>query len=511
MPGSDAEFLARPLSPAGRRRQLTPERAWERAYRLRSAPQVIYAEPLFTMLDAEQHGPVTRRQARSAGTDVDPRTENKHEWPHQAMRVIDAWALFGSRVPGSGISVGHPDTGFTPHPEIDGPRLRPDLGFDFEDDDANPRDELVEGFLRNPGHGTGTASVIMSGRGLPTGSSATHFVSGTAPGASLIPIRTTKSVILWSMERLVLAIRFAATNGAHVVSISLGGIVPSTALHNAVKDAEAEGVLVLCAAGNHVEFVVFPAAYDEVIAVAASDIGDEPWSGSSHGMAVDITAPGHSVYRAHVERTDGIVTFVVERGSGTSFAVAATAGVAALWLSFHGRAALIARYGKDRVAAVFKQLLQDTCRTPAGWDSSEFGPGIVQARRLLEAALPARARARGLRGLTRRSLAADDLPLDRLVHLLTPAPQSGVERALAELLHVDERMLPATLKEIGDEVVFRVAADKRLRDVLRAVASSAAPRSRARAPQRSRPPVSRARRSLATHASGRLRSMMRAR
>ena len=486
LPGSPTEFLARPLSASGRRRRLTPEQAWDRTYRLRAAAQVVYAEPLFTLLDEEQHAGPAGRRARAAGTDVDPRTEDKHEWPHQSMRVIDAWALFAAGTPGSSVVVGHPDTGYTSHPEIAGTRLRADLGYDFEDGDANPHDELVSGFLRNPGHGTGTASVIMSARGLPAGSSDAHFVSGTAPGASLVPIRTTKSVVLWSMERLVLAVRFALTKGAHVISMSLGGVVPSVALHNAVKDAEAAGVIVLCAAGNQVGFVVFPAAYDEVLAVAASDIADEPWVGSSHGPAVDITAPGHSVYRAEVTKSGSVETYSVERGSGTSFAVAATAGVAALWLSFHGRAALIAKYGKDRVPAVFKQLLQSSCRKPAGWNTTEFGPGIVNARRLLEASLPVQAPARGMRGLIRRSLAADDLPLERIVHLLTPAPQSGVERALADLLANRRSGAAGCAERDRRRAGVPGRQRQRLRDQLRAAASAhaAGRRKGSRAPMR---------------------------
>src|SRR4030095_5214113 len=192
------------------------------------------------------------------------------------------------------------------------------------------------------------------------------------PGASLIPIRTTKSVVLFSMSHLTKAIRYAVDNGAHVISISLGGAGPRSALHNACRDAEASGVIVLCAAGNEVGFVVFPAAFDEVIAVAASRIDDTPWPRSCRGPAVDITAPGSSVWRARTERQQGAQGVSGERGSGTPLAPAATAGIATLWLSFHGRSALIARYGIGRIAAVFKQLLQDHCRTVSGWDTVNF-------------------------------------------------------------------------------------------------------------------------------------------
>lgn len=469
------EFEAAPKK--GRR--LTAAGAWDAAYRLRREAEIVYAEPLFELPNEEQFAPPPRkgRQARSAGGgDDDPGTETSYQWSLDAQKVPPAWAMFGSRPPGGGVVVGHPDTGYTTHPEIIGPRLRVADGYDFEDGRADPRDPLESGLLRHPSHGTSTSSLIMSGQGLPAGSPGPAFVSGTAPGASLIPIRTTASVVLWSMSRLTKAVRYAVSQGAHVISISLGGPVPSTALHNAMREAEEHGVIVLCAAGNQVRFVVFPAAFDEVIAVAASTIDDTPWPGSCRGPAVDITAPGSSVWRARTELKNGAQQYRVERGSGTSYAVAATAGVAALWLSYHGRSALIARYGRNRLAGVFKQLLQQTCRKVPGWDTNDFGPGVVNAKALLEAALPAAPPARGLRGIRRRAVSADRDALEVLVHQLAPAPRSGVVRAIAQLLNVDEAQLPDALDDVGSELAVAVGTDKALRERLREAASAAGTR-----------------------------------
>ena len=440
------EFEALPIAKRGTRR-LTSAAAWTRAYRLRDQPEVVYAEPLFAVPDAPQRirPPQPKSSSSGFGPD-DPRTANDCEWSLKKMFVRDAWNLFAGAQPGSAIRVGHPDTGYTRHPEIFGPRLRPELGIDFEDEDSDATDTLNDGWLDNPGHGTGTSSVIMSGAGSPDGGVTTAFVSGVAPFASLVPIRTTSSVILWSMRNLVRAIRHAIDNGCHVISISLGGPVGSQALLSAVRDAEAGGVIVLCAAGNQVGFVVFPAAYEEVIAVAASTIDDEIWTGSCRGPAVDITAPGASVWRAEVDTSSGTVQHVVKRGDGTSFAVAGTAGVAVLWLSFHKRSTLIEKYGKDRLASIFKQLLQSTCRTPNGWDAGLFGAGIVHAKRLLEAPLPVFPRAGGLRAAGKRMVSIEDDVLERIVHLLAPASRSGVSRALAEFMRTDETQLPAVLR-----------------------------------------------------------------
>jgi thermitase len=241
-------------------------------------------------------------------------------------------------------------------------------------------------------------------------------------------------------------------------------------------------VLVLCAAGNQVGFVVFPAAYEEVIAVAASTVDDEIWSGSCRGPAVDITAPGASVWRAEVDTSTGTVQHVVKRGDGTSFAVAGTAGVAALWLSFHKRSALIEKYGKDRLASIFKQLLQSTCRTPNGWDTGSFGAGIVHDG------------------------------LERIVHLLAPASRSGVSRALAEFLRTDETHLPAVLREVGDELAFNIGADPALRQRLIEASSKPAVTPRAaRGPRAkaARADLGAARRRLSGRGSAKLKKALR--
>jgi thermitase len=488
-----------------RKARVDTARAWDLAYRLQERSEVVYAEPLFRFSTAEQHESAEvsgARRVRSGKDDDDPATEGKYEWSLDQIRAREAWErFFEGKAPGEGVLVGHPDTGFTRHPEIhDSKRLLP--GHDFEDDDADATDPLVGGLLRHPGHGTGTASVIFSSAGPVVPGSADPFVSGVAPGASLRPIRTTKSVVLMSPRNLTRAIRYAAQDRAHVISISLGAPVRNRALHHAVQDAEKAGVIVLAAAGNQVGFVVWPAAFDEVIAVAASTIARTPWKKSCHGSAVDVTAPGASVYRAKAERKRGAVVFDVERGSGTSFAVAATAGLAALWLSRWGRSDLIRKYGADRVPGVFKQLLEKTCEPPDGWDMDEYGKGIVDAVRLLEEPLPAVAPARGMRGVARRAVSEDATGIETLVHLLGTAPRAGVERAVADLLRVHENRLPGALLDVGDELAFHLGTDPALRARLEAAAREPlrrAGRARARGPDR----LSAARRAIASRGASR--------
>lgn len=439
-----------------RKRSIGVARAWGLTYALRDQPEVAHAEPMFRYLVPENAPPVVRKASGGGRTD-DPATDTEYDWSLRKANVLEAWRLFGPRLPGAGVQVGHPDTGYTLHPELADPaRLLVTAGYDYDDDDPDPVDDLNDGFLDNPSHGTGTGSVILSGVGAANGGPG-PFVSGAAPNAMLIPIRTTESVVLFSMRGLRRAIDHAATCGAQVVSISLGGLFPGLSTRRAIQRAVEAGTIILAAAGNEVGFVVFPAAFDEVIAVAASNIRDEPWTGSSHGLAVDITAPGESVWRARTERDqNGRMKFLVERGNGTSFAVATTAGVAALWVSYHGWPTLVRKYGAANIARVFKQLLQASCRTPRGWDTHEYGPGVVDAKKLLAAPLPDAAPARKLRDARRAAVAADATGLETLVHLLPDVPRTRVEETIADLLQVPDRDLPSILQDYGDELAFQL-------------------------------------------------------
>ena len=156
-----------------------------------------------------------------------------------------------------------------------------------------------------------------------------------------------------------------------------------------MRAAVKKGSIVLAAAGDCVRLVVYPARYDEVIAVAGVNGRISP--GSDHAAAAtSISAPAELVWRADKRRV-GDPTTNVGGGQGTSFAVALTAGVAALWLSHHGRDAVRAEAFRRGVTvqALFKTAMQATCRKPAIWDSDDFGPGIVDAELLLGLALGA--------------------------------------------------------------------------------------------------------------------------
>jgi hypothetical protein len=294
-------------------------------------------------------------------------------WALEKINAEAAWSFSEARGRpdrGAGIVIAQPDTGITVHPELAG--VNTFAARDVIDDADNATDPLHD--LGNPGHGTATASVVVS--------PVAGIVRGSAPRASHMPIRAIQSVVRITQVTVAEAIEWAVQHSAHVITMSLGGL-PSFALHRAVRRAVAADVIVLAAAGNCVRTVVWPARYDDCIGVGGTNSRDEPWRGSCKGSSIDISAPAENVFRARVA-SDGRP---VGQGQGTSFAVALTAGVAALWLAHHGRANLIAaaRARGETLQEMFRRLARATARRPAGWDAFQMGAGIVNARALLEA------------------------------------------------------------------------------------------------------------------------------
>jgi serine protease len=299
-------------------------------------------------------------------------------WALTRMRVREAWKLSeDKRRPsrGEGIVIAQIDTGVTNHPELaDVVRAG---SYNILGDGETPEDVTDPMLSGTTGHGTSTGSVVVSPESFD--------VVGTAPKAKHLPIRAVESVVRLSQTTVAAGIDRAVEMGAHVISMSLGGIW-SYSLQRAVARAVAADVIVLAAAGNCVGFVVWPARFDDCIAVAGTTFDDGIWTGSCRGASVTISAPAQNVYRASAG------TAKSGQGQGTSFAVALTAGVAACWLAHHGRSTLImeARRRDETLQAMFRRLLRATARKPnADWDAFSMGSGIVNARALFEADLDA--------------------------------------------------------------------------------------------------------------------------
>ncbi|HEX5067011.1 MAG TPA: S8 family serine peptidase [Myxococcota bacterium] len=465
--------------------------AWELSDRLRAAAGVQRAEPLFEaqLPDDEGRQEIIAarlgRLLRASKPALLASAPANSEWSIEFVRADAAWKLLDARgiEYGEGIRIAHPDTGYTLHPELPLGQIDQEADHDFVDDDESAVDPLADGALLNPGHGTGTSSVIVSPRGAE-GVGYERHVTGIAPAARLVPLRVSKSVVQVSQRNLRDAIQHAVASDCHVISISLGGL-PSESLHDAVQRAVAKGIIVLAAAGNYVRLVVWPARYREVVAVAACNERGEPWSGSSRGDEVDVTGPGQNVYRAYWERgPNGLTTQPrVGPSDGTSYAVATVAGVAALWLSYHGRENLLVRYPGAALPEVFASLLQSTCRTDLSLPEG-FGSGAVDAERLLRAPLPGAAALAAARKRRARTRPLD--PVDRLATLFPRVEPSAARAGLQELLGSAPR---AQIDRVHDELVFHLTLDPSLHARVESTLAMSAGGPPARAKRRKRAAV----------------------
>lgn len=358
-----------------------------------------------------------------------------NEWPLRVLKVKEAWALPLPHPPeskshGEGITIAHPDTGWTAHPEL----LKGDryirnnaIAKNFFGRFAPylSAEDILSGL--HPSHGTTTASLMLSEEGHPSQNPSNNdypdypvpvsdFVTGIAPKTEVIPLRVTDCVALGSghtsmhgqpvvtYRTLTEAIYHALTlnnDTVGVISISLGGLRLPAYLEEALIRARQRGVIVCCAAGQAFNTrgavdPVAPGRSTHALCIAGCTEDDSQPPEGLYGPEVDVTTPGWSVI---VARTTGDVptavspnpprNYIIDSSSdGTSYSTALTAGACALWQAFHGRLRLISAYGRPLLTDVFRYCLANSVRKPSGWDEYNRGMGILDVEALLQVELP---------------------------------------------------------------------------------------------------------------------------
>ena len=212
-------------------------------------------------------------------------------------------------------------------------------------------------------HGTNVAGIIAA---APT----VDGVSGVAPGARILPVLVADRTASLSgsaeadPELLAAGIDWARQFGVDIINISMSFYNDNALVRNAVARAQAEGIVIVAAAGNEggadsPNPTPYPAAYPGVIGVGAIDQSGLRDPDSGHGPYVDLVAPGVDV--TVLQRGGG--TWVV---SGSSFAAAFVSGTVALLLS---------RW-PDLTPEQVGQRLQATA-TPAAGPKDGYGAGVL--------------------------------------------------------------------------------------------------------------------------------------
>jgi hypothetical protein len=232
-----------------------------------------------------------------------------------ADRQIGADLVWGEGITGYGVNVAILDTGIdTDHPNLYDSYLG---GYDCVNNDESPEDDH--------GHGTHVAGIITSDGDVYKDS------KGVAPGTGIYMYKVCDAQGHCYEDDMECGMERAVLTDAKVMSISIGGGSytsedcdgdPLAILVNQVADA---GLTVVVAAGNGGRGVASPGCASGVIAVGAVDSGDSVPYWSGRGPALDIVAPGVSIYST--VRGGG-----AGRMSGTSMAAPHLAGVVALLL-----------------------------------------------------------------------------------------------------------------------------------------------------------------------------------
>lgn len=294
-------------------------------------------------------------------------TASQYQWFHTTIGSAYAW---GAGYTGNGIKVGVIDSGVDANTDLDANIFGKK---DFCDGTTDVTDYI--------GHGTHVAGIIAAVANNSSGG------AGVAPKAKIFNARVfgktaSKSgydaTIIGAINYLIgeennTTNKEINSNPARVdiINMSLGGPGMSGAFQTVLDKAYQKGVVVFAATGNDGGTLqMYPASYNHVIAVAATDNNNERAYFSNYGALTDLAAPGVGIYS-----TNGS-SFGSKQG--TSMACPVATGEAAVILS--GKAALPSmkdakgndKTGKARVDAVESIMKGNTISAGSG-----MGKGIT--------------------------------------------------------------------------------------------------------------------------------------
>jgi thermitase len=241
--------------------------------------------------------------------------------------AVEAWKI----TTGSGIKVAVLDTGVANDHDDISSQVVGYANFVSADTKEDPKADPEDKY----GHGTHVAGIVAAKANNTIG------VAGVCPDCSILDVKVLNDSGAGSSSVIANGISWAASNGAKVINMSLGLRVSSRTLEAAVNNAWSQGAVIVAAAGNAgTQAKIYPGAYPNVIAVAATDNNDAKASFSTYGKWVDVAAPGVNVYSTFPNHefqlgTQNDRSMGYDVASGTSMASPVVAGVAALAWSSH--------------------------------------------------------------------------------------------------------------------------------------------------------------------------------
>jgi thermitase len=184
------------------------------------------------------------------------------------------------------------------------------------------------------GHGTHVAGIAAGATNNNIG------VAGMCPSCGILSVKVLDDQGSGYMSDVASGITYAASHGARVISLSLGGNSRSETLHSALDYALANNALPVCAMGNSSSGsnTPEPAYWHDCLSVIATDQNGAKASFSNYGTKADVAAPGVAIlstmptYPVTLNTKYGY-SMNYDALSGTSMATPMVSGIAGLVLS----------------------------------------------------------------------------------------------------------------------------------------------------------------------------------
>ncbi|PLT29965.1 S8 family peptidase [Peribacillus deserti] len=256
-------------------------------------PQVKFAEPNYIYMQNEANVP------------NDSLYRRQYQWNLPVIQTEEGWDITrGSKnviiaVVDTGVDLDHPDL-----------ERRITRGYNVLAKNSNPDDDN--------GHGSHVAGIIASETNNLRG------IAGLTWYNKIMPVKVMNEKGYGNAFDVARGVIWATDHGADVINLSLGNYQPSAVMQEAIQYAYDRDVVITTAAGNdNTDQPSFPAAYPEVICVAAVDHNGNRAEFSNYGEYVDVAAPGVEIPSTYFHKQYAAL-------SGTSMAAPHVAALAGL-------------------------------------------------------------------------------------------------------------------------------------------------------------------------------------
>ena len=278
--------------------------------------------------------------------------ENQYQWQHVAVGSVYAWAsgYTGKDSEGKGIKVAVLDSGVrTSHEDL---TIKQSVN---KVTGLNTYEDVK-------GHGTHVAGIIGAKANNGKGG------AGIAPDAELYNIRVLDDGGSGTDADIIQGLEQAIAWDVDVVNMSLGGPGYNGLYQATITKAYKAGIAIFVSAGNDgVPAINYPANYQNVICVAATDPNNGRADFSTYGSCVDLSAPGLNIWSTYNASNTSYISM-----NGTSMACPIAAGEAAVLLGSHDSLTKMEKSDK-KVDALLKLMKSNAVKA----SGSGMGSGIT--------------------------------------------------------------------------------------------------------------------------------------